>query len=397
MPIWTKISGVWKQIDRVYTKISGSWREVNPAKVKISNTWRITHELIPPFYYPSGAILPYWNTIGSLPSGWSHYTDCGINVMPIGVGTYSSGETFMSGYITLTSSTTSNHTGALRDKFWTCTGTGLGGWQNPLSPDGSHFHTVGLNPHSGLPYAAIPFIQATTDIYSHPAYGVVFGYGTNLGSHGLSIMNFGTTHYYLAGRGTFTTTTSNADQWISGISLDTSEYSGHHHGGTHCLAFSMSGTGVYSSMFDMGGHLHTVDIYATNYPRYALLGAWWTTTTTPNVGGYGTMVMYPSATAPARWSICNGTNGTPNMNDRFARIHSDGGYGGSSGGSFNPVFTGTTNAAGAHHHANFTENWGNNTSQGYHSDLQGNEVHTFYDDREWKPALRGTYWIMYTG
>jgi hypothetical protein len=110
------------------------------------------------------------------------------------------------------------------------------------------------------------------------------------------------------------------------------------------------------------------------------------------------MVMYPSATAPARWSICNGSNGTPDMRDRFAKLAGGGGFGGSYGGSFYPTWHGLTNHAGSHYHFNNVLGFANAAfSQNYHNSYEGNESHAFYDNRWWAPNLWGIYWIMYTG
>jgi hypothetical protein len=402
MPIWTKIGGVWKQIDRVYTKISGSWREVNPAKVNISGTWRITHELIPPFYYPSGSILPYYGSIGGLPSGWSHYASCPDQYMPIGINSWTLGQTYSSGAVTLTSSTTANHTGTTF-QGWYCdyTGYDMYDWANNLTAAGGHNHTVTFDPNVTLPKLSMPFIQATSNRQEHPAYGVVFGFGTNLSSYGLSIMNFGNVNYFLTGRGSGTGVQAVGDQWLSGFSTATSEYAGHHHHSqSTCLtSVEWDNTTHIFLHVEAGGHAHTVTISSPNLPPSTTLGAWWTGgSTVPNVGGYGTMVMYPSATPPARWSICNGTNGTPDMRDRFARIHGNGGYGGGYSGSFYPGWSGTTNAAGSHKHDERFNNWYLwGYTNNYHSNLLGNESHTFSDARWWAPNLWGMNWIMYTG
>jgi hypothetical protein len=66
------------------------------------------------------------------------------------------------------------------------------------------------------------------------------------------------------------------------------------------------------------------------------------------VGGYipvpGMIVMYNGTTPPAGWAICNGTNGTPDLRDRFI-IGSGSSFGlGATGGGYG------TGGAGDHHH-----------------------------------------------
>jgi hypothetical protein len=401
MPIWTKVSGVWKQIDKYYTKVSGTWKEASPVKINVSGTWRTAHQYIEPFYYPSGAILPYWGNIGTLPSGWAHYTGCPDQYMPIGVNSWSLGQTTGSGQVTLTSSSTANHTGTAYSGYG-CNGVYCNGeYATNTTPAGSHNHTVTFDPNFALPKLSMPFIYATGNRQEHPAYGVAFGFGTNLSSYGLSIMNFGSTNYFLAGRGSGTTNQSFGNQWQLGYAgRITSTYGGHYHRGVLCYDGCYWNAGSAIAFHVAGGsHNHTATIFASHNPPYKALGAWWTGgSTVANVGGIGTMVMYPSATAPTRWSICNGTNGTPDMRDRYAFIPGYGAMGGQTSGDFYPTWSGSTSNAGSHQHISYT--YGMYTSPAsthYHSSYEGNESHSFSDSRWWAPNLWGIYWIMYTG
>jgi hypothetical protein len=401
MPIWTKVSGVWKQIDKYYTKVSGAWKEASPVKINVSGTWRTAHQYIEPFYYPTNAILPYWGNISSLPSGWAQYTSCPDQYMPIGVNTWSLGQATGSGAVTLTSSSTANH-GGNQYLGYGCNGVYCQGeYAANLTAAGGHNHTVTFNPHDNIPKLAMPFIRATSNRQEHPAYGLAFGYGTNLSSTGLSIVNFGGTNFFIAGRGSAASNQAIGDHWNAGLSgLGTNSYGGHYHRGVLCYdqCYYSPGSGIIFHAAG-GSHSHTVTMYASHFPQYRALAAWWTGgNTVSNVGGYGTMVMYPSATAPARWSICNGTNGTPDMRDRFGLIAANASLGGWAGGDFYPTWSGTTNAAGSHNHVSwFLNYYSSPLTYNYHDNNLGNETHSFNDSRWWAPNLWGIYWIMYTG
>lgn len=39
MPASVKVSGVWRNISRVYVRVSGTWREVQRGFVRVSGTW----------------------------------------------------------------------------------------------------------------------------------------------------------------------------------------------------------------------------------------------------------------------------------------------------------------------------------------------------------------------
>ena len=67
---------------------------------------------------------------------------------------------------------------------------------------------------------------------------------------------------------------------------------------------------------------------------------------------------------PANWALCNGSNGTPDLRDRFvlgamAGYFAQGETGGSTSVTYSHTHTGTV-SLGAHQHTGTTANWANN-------------------------------------
>lgn len=392
---YPKVSGAWKTARDIYVKVGGTWRLCSYVYAKVSGTWRRAHRK---FYFPNGCIVPYWQNMGAIPSGWSHYTSCPDRYGPIGVNSWGLGATASSGAVTLTSASTSNHAGTIYAGYG-ATGYPACHYSNVLctTAAGGHSHTVTVDPNNTIPYIKSPFMQLTGgSTYTYPANGYVFGYGTNLGIYGLSQLGFSTTLYWmLQGTGSGT---SSASSSATTTAATTSSYAGHSHGGAPYYTGCYAGANMYLHLAGQGGHSHSVNISRTNWFNYQALAPWWIGGTSySEYGGLGVMVMWPSATAPEGWSICNGTNGTPDMRDRFCLITPNTNYGGWSGGSWYPGFVGTTNNAGSHQHRSPLYPYAVPTSNHYHSNYLGNETHAFSDGRWWAPKLWGIYWIMFTG
>jgi hypothetical protein len=97
----------------------------------------------------------------------------------------------------------------------------------------------------------------------------------------------------------------------------------------------------------------------------------------------GTIVMFNGTTIPSLWYLCDGTNGTPNLKDRFV-IGSGGAYTvGAFGGSANAVVVshvhGASSAnAGTHNHSAWTGDSGNHTHQVLNTSAGGGTIGTFY-------------------
>lgn len=106
------------------------------------------------------------------------------------------------------------------------------------------------------------------------------------------------------------------------------------------------------------GTIHTPD---TGIPAGKLLATTatdtWAAVDPTSVGGVptGVIVMWSGTTAPAGWALCDGTNGTPNLKDRFVL-----GWGaravGTAGGEENVTLTGAQSGVPVHTHTMQTAN-----------------------------------------
>lgn len=388
-----KISGTWRPSRYIYAKIGGTWRWVDRVYAKVSGTWRRSFKR---FYFPASAIIPYWQNIGSIASGWAQYTSCPSTYAPIGVNSWGLGATASSGSVTATSVSTSNHTGTIYAGY-NAYGSPACHYANVLctTANGGHNHTVSFDPYYTIPYIGSPFIYATANTYTFPNNGWVFSYGLNLGVYGLSQIGFSATQYWLfQGRGS---NTNSASSTSTGTAATTSAYAGHTHGGTGYFTGCVAGANMYLHQAG-GSHSHSVTMSMNQWPQSRVCSPWWVGGTSyTDRGGYGVMCMYPSSSAPEGWSLCNGTNGTPDMRDRFILISPNTTYGGWAAGSFNMNWTGTTNNAGSHQHRSVLYPYAVPTSNHYHSNNLGNEAHAFNHSQWWAPRLWGIYWIMFTG
>jgi microcystin-dependent protein len=94
--------------------------------------------------------------------------------------------------------------------------------------------------------------------------------------------------------------------------------------------------------------------------------------------------MWSGLTVPSGWLLCDGTNGTPDLTDRFVRGTNLAGIGTTGGSDSNTLavgqlpahnHTGTTDIAGAHFHMGVTDSGGAHTHTGTTS-MDGSHTHT---------------------
>jgi microcystin-dependent protein len=123
------------------------------------------------------------------------------------------------------------------------------------------------------------------------------------------------------------------------------------------------------------------------------------------------IVMWSGSTAPAGWAICNGSNGTPDLRDRFVI-----GRGSlpATGGSKDAVvvahshtftgssFTGTTSSAGAHQHdSSFGERASESGAAPFgvssRTDSVGTRAGIDFDNTGWLTSSAGAHFHTLTG
>lgn len=88
----------------------------------------------------------------------------------------------------------------------------------------------------------------------------------------------------------------------------------------------------------------------------------------------GVILMWSGSVSsiPAGWHLCNGSNGTPNLTDRFVYGAASDGEVNTTGGSANAVavshsHSGSAASAGSHSHSGSTNTTGNHTHRVYHA------------------------------
>ena len=122
---------------------------------------------------------------------------------------------------------------------------------------------------------------------------------------------------------------------------------------------------------------------------------WYSASGTHVLDGTNYIGMYESVTPPTGWSLCNGSNGTPDMRDCFI-LHIFADTPGGSAGSNNITCTSVTDSTGGHIHYSRQCNSCPNTFD-RHSDTQGAHTHTCNHNAAWTPPYYSLAFIMYTG
>ena len=310
---------------------------------------------------PTGLIIPFTDGGSGAPSGWGLYTAADGKYI-IGAGsTYAVDDTGAGdGSEVRSTSTNGNHTGSgsYRDAA-SSAGT---------STTGNHSHTLTYT--FVPPYQQCYLIKSTGPAAQLPQNGVMFGQ-SNLG-----LTNIWTDGYMFkaaAGVGTGGSLT------ISGI---TSSAVGNH---THGSGWGGTGSGKSSgsNYAAGGGHSHaSVAITITNTINKYLLSAWQNAAADFDLAS-GMIAMYESLTPPAGWSLCDGTGGTPDMQDNFVRPITSGSED-SSEGDGTVTASVASLAHSAHNHASGSGASGTSRS-GYHSSNQTMAAHSFSQNYTWLP------------
>ncbi len=133
------------------------------------------------------------------------------------------------------------------------------------------------------------------------------------------------------------------------------------------------------------GEIEDPDAYTTLSPRQKLTPTPYAiharTAEEPSVGGMprGSIVMWagPMFDVPAGWALCDGTNGTPDLTNRFILGVSAGEYPGATGGSHN--YTLTTSQLATHNHP-FTTGYIGSHSHSASSATAGAHTHKIPDN-----------------
>ena len=371
MPIYKKISSVWKPMQHIWRKVSGVWQtDIHKVYVKTGGSWQVIHEKHP---VPAGLILP---SAVSAPTGWSNFTSAnGKFIWTTSNSGVSPGTTGAGlGAQVLYTSYSGNHTGG--STLWSSAGGTAGG-----SGAGSHRHyfTVDYTP----PYQDLYLIKAGSGLYTAPANAFAMSFNGEVG-YGL----YNATGSNLMLRANSGTGTGGASA-IGGLNSDTQ---GSHNHGTASGGAS-SGKQSSQTSENAGGHNHTnYTVYITNNIYKTKLSFWYHPTTPFDIRS-GMIAFWESLTPPAGWVLCDGTNGTPNMHTRSIKIV----YSGSEGYEGDGTVTayGANLSHGNHEHLK-TSTPCPSKEYAYHSSNATHPAHTFNNTYVWYPAYYYLAAIMKT-
>ena len=264
---------------------------------------------------PAGAILPYSSS--SAPSGWSLFTSANGRYI-VGAGSsYAAGATGgeTTKAISATASNTGTHPGQPRP------GGTCGPGPNDQNPGGAHSHNISVTASCEDVYKDFVLIKADAETLI-PAGAMLLG-----ASSLAELTNVETTtDRFLRANSTYGGTGGSSS--LSGPG--TSSNSGSHNHGSAAGNCSPEGEYPGNGAGPSGSHSHAFTVTGTLATKRRYLTAW--TNAAEEFGAaLNGICMYESGTPPAGWSICNGTNGTPDMRDYFCRIGNTGNQGTSAG------------------------------------------------------------------
>jgi hypothetical protein len=291
---------------------------------------------------PAGAILPMSNAaIYGTPSGWSVYNPGNFLYKYIRGSTSSGtiGDYTDWANISIPNNTGGSHPGSLTHIMGT-----LSQYMG-LTDDPGHQHTMTLASPFYPRYFARVFIQADSDTKFLPRYTNIMKYGSG-GWTGLS-RNAPTANAHLMPH------TDEYEGTTTSKSLTVAAGGYHVHGGN--LGLWAPGSGGRAYYGDTPGtHTHTVTATLTYNLYRQQMSMWYHTTAAGQaIGQYpGAIIMMETVTEPTGWSLCDGTNGTPNLNGYYLGVPSSDASAGAAVGAGTLAASGTTSSDGTHDHWN---------------------------------------------
>lgn len=275
-----------------------------------------------PVVFPKDTIIPYYSASGISSSDWDTYT--------FGDGKYIKGTTSSSVVGTSASGSTAAvdvylgstgaHTGSVA--YVSCGSTALGSTINNStnSSAGAHSHTGTINFAIQPQRANVTLIKANKAVSTLPANTIAFR-NRAAGSYGTSFLPGGTTYFMPgASSGTITSGTSTSTVTSSVGSAGTHR----HHLNTNQYYITGKLTNYWGT--DSGSHYHSISgtMSQTIMNTTMILDAW--TSASTRTAMRDVIVMYAGnpADLPPDWFLCNGSNGTINMNGYFLGLGSSG-------------------------------------------------------------------------
>lgn len=285
------------------------------------------------FPLPADAVL-IWNKTdsgASVPTGFTEISMATKNYLIQG-STIANAGTFTSTAGTLTGSATSASTGS-HSSPWTAVGDDPGqGGNSPSRPanastKGSHSHPVSISPSVAIPQDTLPsgmgikLITNASQVSEIPEEAVVF---CDEVKSGFTRKTWSLSYGVYIAQNSSATTVGARGAVAAPFSLTTAS-SGTH---LHDVASSYSNTAPSNPKIGptvpAGSHSHPVttpslNLYIYQYFKHLLPFI----ATTSSAVRSGMIVMFKGSSVPSGWSLCDGTNGTPNMIPYFIGYNND--------------------------------------------------------------------------
>lgn len=345
---------------------------------------------------PVGLILPL-SGMKPPPAGWDIFTDADDHCIYGAGGSVPPGDSAPATPATLTfsgsTSTDGQHGGNAYDLRGNYNSTGFG---NLGTSEGAHSHTYTMPAATPFfnPYNVRLAIKTGSVASGVPAAFYAFGIGALDGS-GLS------KSLALAGRliaANATEATPSANDFS--VSFETSSQSFSHN---HMQYYSNAGPeidfgqNIFYRIADSGpAHTHQTTAYIKANPirkrlaMYSAGGGW---TIQPGVIG---MWSGSIASIPVDWSLCDGTNGTPDLRDAFIEVSDDSNEGTQTGDNTAKPIVLSSESIGHSHGASSYLDGGKSGSTGGHSSVVYHNHLGLTGSQSYTPALYALAFIMYT-
>ncbi len=286
---------------------------------------------------PAGLIVPFNGATDSLPADTERFLFAEARLLRGGTTSGVEGGTLTA---SVRSSYTGSHSGTNNVQMVIKNSTSISN-PNYISTNatrGNHGHSI-IATYSP-PTQEQVFIKTTAEMAKFPA-----GVAVLADSSFSNLDNF-TPNGYLLGMAIGDMSIGTAEI-SSGISVADGNHNHHH--GTAGTNTSSNATRYYQS--DSGTHNHTLNLSITCMPSRFYMGMWGKAAEEFRLEE-GMFALWESLTPPEGWSICDGTNGTPDLTDTFIGL--DDSILGQMEGDDTINFSGSLLNGGTHNHTKIT-------------------------------------------
>jgi hypothetical protein len=332
---------------------------------------------------PANAILPLYGA-AAVPSGWSAFTAANGRAI-IGAGAdFAPAAAGGGGALTVWITNPGDHTVA-----WNGFRGGPASWAG-LTADGAHSH-VGSSVTPDHPYQALRLMQLTAESAVIPQNGTMLFHSG--GVPGALTKWSASASDVVFEAGAASGSGGSASAAVS-IVLDGE----HNHDGTEGGSVGGSQGGNWKGG-SPGTHLHTATLTITFNCTRRTMHMGYAASSSVNINDFDNpIILYPSITPPAGWALCDGNNGTPDMQYYMIEITTMVASPGVAYGDGTISAPGvTSDTSPTHDHDNGSKCGDCKEDNAWHAALGGASAHTVsLPSSVWQPAYYGLAFMMKT-